>query len=95
MLAIEDEFGILRWRIGDPLPAVTTLSGRRMIQPNVEGEVIWEKEIQDLGTNTVIGMIQALDRKLNPNQGLRVLKAGKLDKVEAKSIAEIYSILNS
>jgi hypothetical protein len=69
---VEDEFGILRWRIGDP-PLVTPLSGRRMIQPNVVGEVIWEKEIQSLGTNTVVGMLQALDRKLNPNQGLRLL----------------------
>lgn len=90
---IEDEFGILRWRIGDPLPAVTALAGRRMIQPNVEGEVIWEREIQDLGANNVIGMIQALDRKLNPNQGLRVLKAGRLDKVDEKSIADRGPIL--
>jgi hypothetical protein len=84
---IEDEFGILRWRIGNPLPVVTALAGRRMIQPNVEGEVIWEKEIQDLGANNVVGMIQALDRKLNPNQGLRALKAGRLDKVDQTSIA--------
>jgi hypothetical protein len=50
-----------------------------MIQPNVEGEVIWEKEIQNLGTNTVVGMIQTLDRKLNQNQGLRELKKGSLN----------------
>ena len=90
---IEDEFGILRWRIGDPVPAVTALGGRRMIQPNVEGEVIWEKEIQGLGSNTVIGMIQALDKKLNPNQGLRALNAGKLEKADGKLISEKGPIL--
>jgi hypothetical protein len=90
---IEDEFGILRWRIGDPLPAVTDLAGRRMIQPNVEGEVIWEREIQDLGANNVIGRIQALDRKLNPNQGLRVLKAGTLGKADRESITDKGPIL--
>jgi hypothetical protein len=90
---IEDEFGILRWRIGDPVPAVTALGGRRMIQPNVEGEVIWEKEIQGLGANTVIGMIQALDEKLNPNQGLRALKAGKPEKADEKLISEKGPIL--
>lgn len=89
----EDEFGILRWRIGEPLPVVTALAGRRMIQPNVVGEVIWEKEIQDLGANNIIGMIQALDRKLNPNQGLRLLKAGKLDKADENSIADKGPIL--
>ena len=69
---VQDQFGILRWRIGDP-PLVTPLSGRRMIQPNVVGEVIWEKEVRNLGTNTVVAMLQALDRRLNPNQGLRLL----------------------
>lgn len=93
IMLIEDEFGILRWRIGDPLPAVTTLAGRRMIQPNVEGEVIWEREIQNLGKNNVIDMIQALDRKLNPNQGLRVLKAGVLEKADEKSITDRGPIL--
>lgn len=64
-----------------------------MIQPNLEGHVIWEKEVQGLGSNSVIGLIQALDQKLNPNQGLRVLKAGVLDKVDAKAIASQGPIL--
>ncbi len=90
---VEDEFGILRWRIGEPVPAITTLSGRRMVSPNVEGEVIWENEVQDLGTNTVTGMIQALDRKLNPNQGLRELKDGALNKVDVNGISPKGPIL--
>jgi hypothetical protein len=90
---IEDESGIVRWRIGDPLPAFTTLGGRRMIQPNVEGEVIWEKEIQSLGKNTVVGMLQALDQKLNQNQGLRELKNGILKKTDEKSIPDKGPIL--
>lgn len=90
---IEDEFGILRWKIGDPLPAVAALEGRRMVQPNVEGEVIWETEIQNLGTNTVVSMIQALDGKLNQNQGLRELKNGTLNKADGNSISNKGPIL--
>ena len=90
---IEDEFGILRWRIGDPLPAVTAAAGRRMIQPNVEGEVIWEKEIQNLGKNNVINMIQSLDRKLNRNQGLRVIRGGVPEKADEKSISTTGPVL--
>ena len=91
--ADRNELAFWRWRIGNPLPVVTALAGRRMIQPNVEGEVIWEKEIQDLGANNVVGMIQALDRKLNPNQGLRALKAGRLDRVDQTSITDRGRIL--
>ena len=83
---VEDQFGILRWQIGDPLPVITALGGRRMIQPNIEGEVIWEAEVRNLGSNTVIGMIQALDARLNGNHGLRVLRAGKFEKVHKTSI---------
>ena len=85
---LEDEFGILRWKIGDPLLAFTALAGRRILQPNVEGEVIWEKEIQTLGTNTVIGMIQRLDSQLNANQGLRELRGGVLGKAGECSLSK-------
>jgi len=80
---IEDDYGILRWRIGDPVPRVTSLGGRRAVVPNLEGEVIWEHEIQDLGTNTVVGKLQELDQSLNRNQSLRqLMKDGTLAKVE-------------
>jgi len=80
---IEDDYGILRWRIGDPVPRLTPLGGRRAVLPNVEGEVVWEHEIQDLGKNTVVGKLQDLDRSLNSNHGLRqLMKDGTLAKVE-------------
>jgi hypothetical protein len=87
---VEDEFGILRWRISDLFTKSKMLGGRRSsFVPNLEGEAIWEKEIQTLGKNNVIGLLQSLDMCLNRNQGLRMLKGGALEKADEQAVAQI------
>jgi pimeloyl-ACP methyl ester carboxylesterase len=86
-----DDDGMLRWVYEPPPMRMGLRRGRRRrAVPSIDGVPIRTVPIADLPGNQVLSAIEALDRTLTPNQGMRIWRGNKLAprpaKIEAKRV---------
>jgi pimeloyl-ACP methyl ester carboxylesterase len=82
-LSLVREDGILRW---DYLPAYERVSLRRRARragTAIGGETLRAFSFKETPPNQVIEALETLDKKLTPNQGLRIIRNGKLETLKA------------
>ncbi len=61
---VRDDYGVLHWQMGDAPPQAGRIGGRREALPDIEGEIVWQREVKNLGRNGVIEKLQHLDLQL-------------------------------
>ena len=78
---IEDD-GILRWVYQPPYTGGPGRRALRAARRIVAGDVVHEFSFRETPPNEVISALEALDKRLTPNQGLRRYRNGKFETLE-------------
>ena len=85
-VSLIDDDGLLRWVYEPPPGRSGRRRARRRAVPSIDGTPIRTIPIQDLPSNEILDAIAALDKRLTPNQGLRIWRNGALGPLPAQQI---------
>jgi len=92
-VTLVDEDGVLKWQTGSVAPS-RLRTGRRRAAGQATGRVVQQVKFTALPRNRVDALLQDLDERLTPNQGLReVTKQGKVRQTDHATPARNGRIL--
>jgi pimeloyl-ACP methyl ester carboxylesterase len=78
-LALVDEEGTMGWVYQPPARGPASRRARRAATRTIGADVLYEFSFRETPANDVINALEKLDKKLTPNQGLRIYRDGKFE----------------
>lgn len=86
-LSLVTEDGLLRWIYEPPARGGAARRARRAAANEIGAERVHAFSFRELPSNEILGAFEALDRRLNPNAGLRRLVDGRFEPLGKAKVA--------